>query len=941
MSSSVQLFLDQFKPCSEAESMWLQEMFSFITQYLYPVCPAPPTAEELLTGMHSDHCVSLSVCVVKKIQENMTVTHTLPVSYRPVSVSELVSRQHLACVSHLSWTTSQQRAWAREAELSLSGHRALPRVNLLLIGCLRAGRGGEWRLMDSSGSIRCEVLSPSPLWLNHPVLLPCWNYIPHSASGQDEAGGWVELIGSPVPLCPGSEQGLATGAGGGAGLSKVFGVREAAGVLQHRVRGQRVAVCGQVGSVCPLLVVAGTTFFCFTLTGERCMLPVLVKEGSRLWWSQFLCVGQSVCVSALRVCVLRGWRGNNILCVTDQSEIHTDYTLEPTLVDHTHTRSHSDTPPEIMMSHDDNYEEAEPERDFIQSGVRIKQSKVISYQGMVTEVVSEGAGLYVIDRKVGLCLAYQPTLRRRLRAGDCVELHHVHFLYRPCPEFPPSMLCTCLRSSIRVTSFSRVGGSPPDSTCSNDGVLPRLLLDKNMGVSEYLWACHLRSQLSHSLVPSVLKQQCVCVLSWKLMELVWRRGRGRRDIYSEMLDEPHTCPLTQYSVHPVVHQYISLSELSQSLLSESWSSVCLSSLLPSGGSSLTSSQINTALSWSLRTLTSDPHNNPQTKETLRRRPLLLVGVLELSSLTSEHKHTLQIRDSTGAVACVVTETSEEEEGGQRAAFNTAWLGCLVCVQQFTMVTERFLQSDFPSYQHLDQDRFITRKHCRVYLQFSLDHLHILSPSTAMITHLRQRGEESLCDITDSKRVVEEEQEGGQTAGRKTRRGEDSGVAVATQPYISVVIMVEQKDGMAWKNMEAGLEEEEMGLMLSFSVRAVVIGPVVNWGRDPKNGPMTDREMAREREDKVVLVFSGVSVRWFPLLQPGCFYRLIAANTRDPSVLIGSGVSEQSRVELQTDSTLQVRSDWRFHTLTLPQLLHTCKQALSPTVLSVSEVLDCR
>lgn len=43
-------------------------------------------------------------------------------------------------------------------------------------------------------------------------------------------------------------------------------------------------------------------------------------------------------------------------------------------------------------------------------------------QGTVTEVVSEGAGLYVIDRKVGLCLAYQPALRRKLRVGDSVEV---------------------------------------------------------------------------------------------------------------------------------------------------------------------------------------------------------------------------------------------------------------------------------------------------------------------------------------------------------------------------------------------------------------------------------------------------------------------------------------------------------------------------------------
>lgn len=76
---------------------------------------------------------------------------------RLVSVSELVSQQHLVCVSNLSWSTNQQRARAKEVELSLPGQQVLPRVNLLLIGWLREGQGGEWKLTDSSGSIRCEV----------------------------------------------------------------------------------------------------------------------------------------------------------------------------------------------------------------------------------------------------------------------------------------------------------------------------------------------------------------------------------------------------------------------------------------------------------------------------------------------------------------------------------------------------------------------------------------------------------------------------------------------------------------------------------------------------------------------------------------------------------------------------------------------------------------
>lgn len=63
----------------------------------------------------------------------------------------------------------------------------------------------------------------------------------------------------------------------------------------------------------------------------------------------------------------------------------------------------------------------------------------------------------------------------------------------------------------------------------------------------------------------------------------------------------------QYSVDSAAPQYISISELCQSLRSNCWS-VSLSSLLPPGGSSLTRSEINTALSWSFNTVSSDPSN---------------------------------------------------------------------------------------------------------------------------------------------------------------------------------------------------------------------------------------------------------------------------------------------------------------------------------------------
>lgn len=77
-----------------------------------------------------------------------------------------------------------------------------------------------------------------------------------------------------------------------------------------------------------------------------------------------------------------------------------------------------------------------------------------------------------------------------------LQIDHVHFLYRPSPDFPPSVLCACLRSALKVTSLSRVCGPAADPSCPGDGLLPRLILEKNLGVSDYLWLCHLSSQLS-------------------------------------------------------------------------------------------------------------------------------------------------------------------------------------------------------------------------------------------------------------------------------------------------------------------------------------------------------------------------------------------------------------------------------------------------------------
>lgn len=97
---------------------------------------------------------------------------------RFISISELISQQHLPCVSNITWSTTQQKEWVKGAELSLPGHQALPRVNLLLIGCLQEGRGGEWRLTDASGSVRCEVSVMTSSFMIGPLMLDLSDCLP-------------------------------------------------------------------------------------------------------------------------------------------------------------------------------------------------------------------------------------------------------------------------------------------------------------------------------------------------------------------------------------------------------------------------------------------------------------------------------------------------------------------------------------------------------------------------------------------------------------------------------------------------------------------------------------------------------------------------------------------------------------------------------------------
>ncbi|XP_060793830.1 CST complex subunit CTC1 isoform X2 [Neoarius graeffei] len=941
-------FIEHYKHYTAVERAWLCEVYTGVCDWLHPVVGVS-------LGVSGEQ---LAHAVVLRLQRTH---HCLPVSYRFLSVAQLISTQRTSCFSSLTWSTSQHREWTRKVEPHLPNHKALPRTNLILTGLLCDGRvsaqcDGFWRVRDSSGSVHCEVLSSSPLWLRRLMLFPTWNYISHTAPGLgQQTEGCLELIDSPICVTPD----LTTFDPRGS-LSDVIGVKKAARLLrQTSSRGVCISVYGEVCVICPLLVISGKSFFCLVLSEGDSTVPVLVTVPECVYWRQCVCVGQNVCISALRVCSVRGWSGHRVLSVTAESRLHpnsktygesedTDSHLE------THTDTHEETDTQAQSCIDthtdtDLQQETECEEAQVQDGpVRTKLSKIISYRGRITEVQAAEAGLYELDGKILLCLAYQP-LRKwdgSLRLGAEIELYNIHFLFRPSPLTPDVVLCACLRSSVSVTTFSPL--RPKVTQQRSDSPLVRFLLEKNLGVSEYLWLCYCYAALTDRLCPRWVCEARVCVVAGRLLQVILgdkETKKDKRDIYKEMLQDTHICPLTQYHVsHPSSSLY-SVKKLCDWLEKESWACLSLSSLLPSSACHMTRAQLNPLLSWSAHT------------QTLVHTDTVLVGVLELSV----DRATVRLVDQTAAIDCVCVESSTSEQCG---SINTAWVGCLVCVRRCMLVMERFMETNFPSWKHLDQHRYITHKHCRVYICVCVDDLHILSPSTAMTSLIRESengqeterpkkrkrkeegwtNEEKSClhhklpqRIKASSERREEKGDGAMEVdecivgpSQSNRRRETEGTSA--EFCVSLLFCVDTKQGVAFRNVQS--TNEAHALTLSFVVKATCLGDVQVWERDPRNSRVEERE-TKGAEITMELQFMDSAVRWFPLLQPGTIYRLVALHTQDVAVLSCSCVPVRGGVSLLSNPTLFIQPKWRIHTLTPPLLL---SQPEIQRLMSVSEVL---
>ncbi|XP_040271119.1 CST complex subunit CTC1 isoform X1 [Bufo bufo] len=576
----------------------------------------------------------------------------LPVSYSFTPIAQLLALQRSPCVSLLGWDTEQFQQWSREGlgpKSSRAPPTTLPRARLLLVGYItdrptdgNREHDGNLYVRDASGCVPCEFSQFDCSCLGSLLFFPCWTYIP-----THERGGYVEVLSPANPVTQPEVTAEVP-----AGSSSMM--PESALLLlgrSDRPHGSRISVTGHLSSVTSLVTIRKKTFFFFFLQDTKQSVPVIVQVPSKLSWYHELNVGDTYEVTSLALSSLRG-SPHQVLAVTPSSLLLSRPQLSPScpstpVMENSEELMH---PSETKVSRGDPQERATRRRH--------KESKTLSYKGVVTRVLNAPAGLYELDGALLLCTAYT-QLRgggRGLRVGARVEVCDVHLQQSPSPLFPTLVLSCCLRSRLRICDFSRLDvPCVPFSGSSN--LYLHLLFRYRLRLPEYLWVCDVMDKLQEKLCPRLVRQTCITRFlsngaqgpAEKLLFPTlssWPSGRTERDLLEEMVADPHDCPLQEYCPLP-----------------PPW---CLPplSLFPSmicSSENLRGQEANQHLHWSHYSLRSGDLSVPH----------VLLGVLQASSSGS-----LLLKDQSSSLTCLVLPAP---------VIN--WIGCVVEVRRYQLVTE--------------------------------------------------------------------------------------------------------------------------------------------------------------------------------------------------------------------------------------------------------------
>uniref|UniRef100_A0A8D0SRV7 CST complex subunit CTC1 n=1 Tax=Sus scrofa TaxID=9823 RepID=A0A8D0SRV7_PIG len=578
---------------------WLESARAFIQETL---CPPGKEPNIQLTQLVIDH--------VKTIwsSQGRNQGFTLPLSYSFVSVKDLRTHQHLPCCSHLSWSSTEYQTWAEEA-----GPRGvpLPRERLLLLGTLtdlsgdleQEARSGSLYIRDNTGTLGCELIDLDLSWLGHLFIFPSWSYLPATVKPSGE--GHLELWGVPVPVFP------LTISPGPLTPIPVLYPETASRLLRHRskLRSVQPNLAGKLVRLSALVKSRKQAYFVLSLggssPGDSCV-PVIVQVPAQLVWHRALWPGRAYVLTELRVSKLHGHR-YLIWMTSPSSQL---LPLKPECVQ------------ELELGLDGPPVEADPQPLPMPSNPQdkkgpeglVRDSRLLSYTGKVTGVLNQPAGFYELDGQLGLCLAYQQShgLRRVMRRGVCLELQDVHLLQSLGGGLRRPVLASCLRGAVLLRRFSCLMPETQSSHRAQGASLyEQLVWEHQLGLPLYLWATTALTDLACKLCPHVLRHHQFLQHSSPgnpslglqilapTLEVLVPPTFPRRNTHSEILEEPHHCPLQKYAQLQTPCSFPTLAALKEEGKCKAWASFNPKTLLPlPEASHLPSYQLNQRLAWS-------------------------------------------------------------------------------------------------------------------------------------------------------------------------------------------------------------------------------------------------------------------------------------------------------------------------------------------------------
>ncbi|KAI4556817.1 hypothetical protein MJT46_020004, partial [Ovis ammon polii x Ovis aries] len=871
------------------EQAWLEVAQAFIQETL---CPPGKEPDVQLTQLVID-CVKTTW-----LSQGKSQGLTLPLSYSFVSVKDLTTHQHLPCCSHLSCSSTVYQAWAQEA-----GPRgvSLPRERLLLLGTLtdlsgnleQECRNGSLYIRDNTGALDCELIDLDLSWLGHLFLFPSWSYLPPPMKSPGE--GHVELWGTPVPVFP-----LTIRPGPLTPIPVVY-PEMASRLLRHRSKHRNVQpnLAGKLIRFSALVKSRNKAYFVLFLGGSSpagSQVSVIVQVPAQLVWHRALCPGRAYVLTEVRVSKLPGHR-YRVWMTSPSSQL---LPLKPECVRELELELAGvplEADPQSLPRPSSPQDKKGPGPDCL-----VRDSILLSYTGMVTGTLNQPAGLYELDGKLELCLAYQQFrgLRRVVRPGVSLELQDVHLLQSVGGGTRRPILAPCLRGAVLLRGFSH---QVPETHFSHQvpqaSLYEQLVWEHQLGLPIYLWATKALEDLACKLCPHVLRYHQFLKYSSPgdpslglqilapILEVLIPPGCPGRNTRGEILEDPHHCPLQKYTQLQTPCFFPTLAILKEEAKRQAWASFDPKTLLPfPEASHLPSWQLNQRLAWSWQCLLPSAfHPAP-----------VLLGVL----VPSSRKGCLRLRDQSGSLSCLLLAQPSQPLTDPRL------IGCLVRADRFQLVIERNVRSSFPSWKELSTTDFIQKKQARnlflvspnrVYVQFLLADALILSVPRPV-----------LHSATSS-------------TPPRTEPSPPEG------PHIeqSRLFLLSHKEALMKRNFSVppSASSEVPQPTLSFHVLGSWLGGTqrkegTGWGPlEPKEDENSDQKTQLSSEGlcsprQVLLLFLGSSVRWFEFLHPGHVYRLVASGP--PTLMLfeegGSSCMSQHPLELAgCASCLTVQDEW--------------------------------